>query len=429
MEDVRMKKTKIFFPVAIFICVFSSMALANGLNLNSLGSRALAMGGAFVGLADDFSAIYWNPAGIVQFKRKYFGFYATDIIPSGTYERTEVPAFKADTESKQYLSGLAAYYYPVSENVVAGVGVYVPSGLGAKWSGADFAPLAGDASYLWESKIGLITFAPALAVKINDMISVGAALNINYGTFDIKMHAGLAPNPAPPPDSLDLGQYEESMTGWGYGATIGVLVKPMEKLSLGATFRTESTVKFKGEAQISNLSFLGIKDKTNLKREVSWPMWIAAGAAFTPEENLTLTADLQWTQWSKIDEIETNYIEIYWQIMMQQSGDDKMPMHWKNTLQIRFGAEYRINTFALRAGYYIDPSPSPDSTMNVLLPSYDFKVITAGFGYALDGLQLDFSLEYLMGKERSVGTDNEFNMPGKYNQKIIVPNISISYKF
>jgi long-chain fatty acid transport protein len=107
----------------------------------------------------------------------------------------------------------------------------------------------------------------------------------------------------------------------------------------------------------------------------------------------------------------------------------KMPMHWKDTLQIRFGAEYRMNTFALRAGYYIDPSPSPDSTMNVLVPSYDFNVITAGFGYALNGLQLDFSLEYLMGKERSVGTDNEFNMPGKYNQKIIVPNISISYKF
>ena len=92
-----MKKTKMFFAAAIFICLFSSMALANGLNLNSLGSRALAMGGAFVGLADDFSAIYWNPAGIIQFKRKYFGFYATDIIPSGTYERTEVPAFEADT--------------------------------------------------------------------------------------------------------------------------------------------------------------------------------------------------------------------------------------------------------------------------------------------------------------------------------------------
>lgn len=226
-----MKKTKMFFATAIFICLFSSMALANGLNLNSLGSRALAMGGAFVGLADDFSAIYWNPAGIIQFKRKYFGFYATDIIPSGTYERTEVPAFKADTESKQYLSGLVAYYYPVSDDVVAGLGVYIPSGLGAKWNGADFAPVSSDTSYLWESKIGLITFAPALAVKINDMISVGAALNINYGTFDIKMHAGLAPNPSPPPDSLDLGQYEESMTGWGYGATIGVLVKPMEKLS------------------------------------------------------------------------------------------------------------------------------------------------------------------------------------------------------
>src|ERR1019366_2732722 len=30
----------------------------------SVGSRALGMGGAFVGVADDASATYWNPAGL-----------------------------------------------------------------------------------------------------------------------------------------------------------------------------------------------------------------------------------------------------------------------------------------------------------------------------------------------------------------------------
>jgi len=33
------------------------------------GTRALAMGGAYVGVANDYSAIYWNPAGLGQIKK------------------------------------------------------------------------------------------------------------------------------------------------------------------------------------------------------------------------------------------------------------------------------------------------------------------------------------------------------------------------
>ena len=29
-----------------------------------VGSRAMGMGGAYVGIADDYSALYWNPAGL-----------------------------------------------------------------------------------------------------------------------------------------------------------------------------------------------------------------------------------------------------------------------------------------------------------------------------------------------------------------------------
>ena len=132
--------------------------------------------------------------------------------------------------------------------------------------------------------------------------------------------------------------------------------------------------------------------------------------------------------------------------VLKGSGDDERPMHWKDAFQIRFGAEYRIKNFALRGGYYKDPSPAPDTTMNVLLHNYDFNVLTFGFVYVLNGLQLDFGVEYLMGKERSVPYDvvstiippyfeiqladeYESAMPGAYTMKIIVPTLSVSYRF
>jgi long-chain fatty acid transport protein len=449
------KKGKIFVLVFLCVCFLSSLAGANGLNLNSLGTKALAMGGAFVGLADDFSTIYWNPAGMTIFSKKNFGFYLTDIIPSNSYQLTaDVPGVgsftlvNADSASRHYLSGLAAYYHPINEKFVAGFGIYIPSGLGAKWDGADFASASGGNPGLeWRSKIGLITFSPALAYKVNEKLSVGGSLNINYGKFDLATYAGETETPP----IVDLGQYEESLSGWGIGLTLSALFKPMDKLSVGATFRTASTVKFTGDATISGMTDLGtalgtpLNVSSNVERDVTWPMWLAAGVAFKPMERLTLTGDLQWTQWSKIDTIESVYTDAFWDAMMTASGEDSRLMNWSNTLQIRLGAEYRLKNYAFRCGYYYDPSPAPDTTMNVLVPSYDFNVITLGFGYNLNGLQLDFGLEYLIGKERNVPFNvvplvpplfdiqmppgYETAMPGTYDLNIFVPTISVSYRF
>ena len=42
----------------------------NGSDLGlGVGARSISMGGAFTGLADDASALYWNPAGITQLER------------------------------------------------------------------------------------------------------------------------------------------------------------------------------------------------------------------------------------------------------------------------------------------------------------------------------------------------------------------------
>lgn len=44
--------------------VLLSPSLAAGQEVEAVGTRALGMGGAFVGVADDATAIYWNPGGL-----------------------------------------------------------------------------------------------------------------------------------------------------------------------------------------------------------------------------------------------------------------------------------------------------------------------------------------------------------------------------
>ena len=56
------------------LCVWADGAVAQEEraidNFAGVGVRAMGMGGAFVGVADDFTAMYWNPAGLAQMQRR-----------------------------------------------------------------------------------------------------------------------------------------------------------------------------------------------------------------------------------------------------------------------------------------------------------------------------------------------------------------------
>jgi long-chain fatty acid transport protein len=459
-----MKKTRVLISVITFLVFLSSMSFANGLNLNGIGPRAVAMGGAFVGLADDFSAVFWNPAGLAHIKQKYIAFYGFDIIPSMDYTlETPIPGVGADAKSvtNHYLGGLAGYYQPVSDNLVLGLAVYSPSGLGIEWDGADLAALSGppgspNPTIEWMSKIFVITVSPTLAYQVSEQVMLGFALNINYGSFEMARYAGyeMVPNPYYPvlsPDpylTFDLEQQRIELSGWGFGATFGVLVKPSDMFSLGLTVRTPSKIGFSGDVEISNISVLepvvgtSIPSTSGAEADVTWPLWVAGGIAFKPMPEFTLTFDVQWTQWSKLDEVKLTLADQVWGLILDED-DAKLAFRWEDKMQIRFGAEYWISPkFALRAGYYIDPGPAPDETRNILLPVTDFNSISGGFGYNVNGVVIDFAVEYLIGKEKTVpfgktldvalGGDPDYQdaMPGVYHVKnILAIEASIGYKW
>ncbi|MBC8382238.1 MAG: outer membrane protein transport protein, partial [Candidatus Cloacimonetes bacterium] len=359
----------VLFLVAIFAV---SSLFANGLSLNSIGPRALGMGGAMVGLADDPTAIYWNPAGLAGQNSSLYAF-GTDIIPFGTYKFATY-GIDAKTKTNNYASPNLFANYSMG-NLALGLGVFVPAGLGAEYNGDDLIPISGG-SLEWMSKIAVIDIAPTIAYKINDMFSLGVTGNIFYGMFDMK-------RPSTYTDTLGVThgfQYSESSTGTGFGVSGGLLCKLSEMIQFGVSARTEIKVTMSGEAENALMVAQGGPATSDFDRDVAWPLWAAFGVAVKPMPNLTITADAQYSQWAKSEEqFKTEFKDATWAYITGLSGDDTFVLDWKDCIQYRFGLEYMMNEkMALRAGYYYDPAPAPDETLNILFPSSTNNVVTAG---------------------------------------------------
>ncbi|MFC2142627.1 OmpP1/FadL family transporter [Acidobacteriota bacterium] len=435
--------------------------VANGPKLNSIGAKAMSMGGAYVGLADDFSAIFWNPAGLTNLSGQSFSFFGAAAFPSGTYEldvysphQGSFNLVDAKTRSGQLnFSGLISYFRSINDRIVVGVGVYSPANNRTQWEGSDFINFSphATASNKWMSRISLIRIAPGVSYKVNDKLSIGAAFEINHGVFDIAMHSGryLAPIPEPPYfEDIDLGQYELNKSGWGLGLTVGVLFRACDFLSIGAVFRSPSSMKLKGKATVTGVPRLGdvlhldLMQTDEARTEMTWPMWLATGISITPIKNLTLTADFQWIRWSTVQSINIDYSDNFWQYLMDRKYKSEITMNWENVLQIRTGAEWKIGDLSLRGGFYIDPSPVPESTLDIFFPGFNSKVITLGMGFKTKNLHVDFGVEYSFREKRSVepqiqlvwpphefDSGWQFPLPGTYSMTTFTPSFSLRYAF
>ena len=419
--------------------VLTTGLFANGLNLNGFGARATAMGGAYVSLANDVTAVFWNPAGLTQLKKGTFGLAGDLLMPKSTFG---FGPFSMKTNSKKYPAGLLGYFQPIGNNIVVGVGAYTLSGLGAEWDnpGLEAAMLGaalpgGYASnppleaYKWRSFIGSVTLAPSIAFKLGEYVSLGASFNINYGFFKTDQWAEYNVIAVGPPTILfNLGQASMDVKGWGYGATVGLMVKPSDMISFGVTYRLQSKLKLKGTASIENLPLINpaFPDTSDAELDAISPMWLAGGVSLKPMDNLTVAFDLQWTNWKKLDVLTVRLLNTIWNNNLKLT-ENVLDLHWSDKIQVRAGVEYVMGNFALRGGYYYDPAPAPDATLNILVPSFNYNSIAGGFGYKMGGLSLDFTLEYLMGKDRTVAPGGA--MPGNYAMNILVPVVGLSYSF
>ncbi len=419
-----MKKIRTTLITFLVIFAVGSSALANGLSLNSIGARALGMGGAFVGLANDGSAIYWNPAGLAGQESSVMGYF-TGVMPLASY-KMDAAGIDAKAESKLYpTGGLFANYN--TGKWAFGLGVFVPAGLGVEWCAEDiYGPGTSEIELM--SEIGAISISPAVAYQITEQFSVGVTVNIYYAMFDMKQPVNGGP--------LGMHQFSESSTGTGFGFTVGLKYDFSEKFSAGATFRSSTSVSMSGDATntlfplIPNMppAMVPGPETSSFSRDVTWPMWIAGGLAYKPSSCWTITLDAQYSQWSELDKLVATYDDPYWKVAMD--GEEEFDLKWEDAVMIRAGAEYMVSKVsAIRLGYYYDPAPAPDETLNILFPSSTNHAITAGYGYNGEKIFVDFGIEYLFGAERDIPMDPAYAMPGVHKMDVFAFGIGIGYKF
>ena len=94
---------------------------------------------------------------------------------------------------------------------------------------------------------------------------------------------------------------------------------------------------------------------------------------------------------------------------MLQTDKIEHPRYWKDTIQVRLGAEWKVtDILTLRCGYFYDPSPIPDDTFDTVWPDADKKTYSIGVGLNFGKWQVDGVIQYTVTEtDRAIGGESE----------------------
>ncbi len=430
------------------------------------------MGNAFIGLADDYSAIHWNPAGITQIEGTEVTGSLHDLMELSSREgriRLEgaddysipvvTPIEATSTVNHHAAPGLFLFtdlplLGPLADKI--GVAAYTLSDYGVEWSGEDlfddlidvyetlpedptgYRRVIGDPPD-FESRIKGYIVSVAAAKELAPGVSIGVTGHALYSHFFLKDGGWLEDSYADTGSragGADLYGVtrEVDATGWAYGATAGILYRVNDQISLGVAARSPITVPHEGTAKLESTYDDPALGSAKEEFDLTYPLWVGGGFAYRDFlfDGMTLTADAQWTQWSEVEGIPHAIVNVGDLAEMDLPEDiTTTALDWDDTIEIAVGVDYRMSrSLSLRFGYRNEPEIAPDKNYDFVLPQVTKSVIGFGIGYRSDVWTLDLSVEYQMGEERQMDEPvTADNMWGKHLSDTIVPCLSFTYGF
>lgn len=399
---------KIFGSILVFGLMTGGL-FAGGWNNTLMGSRALAIGAAFSAIADNPSAIHYNPAGLALQQNRLNltigGFYVRPthefVLPSGStaYSRNNVafPQF--------FLS------YQVSERVTLGLGAYIPfAGGGVDWH-------EDELGFPFKSALGIMSVTPSFSYRITDKFSMGVNVFFYRGILDVNTENG------------PYGPMTSEESGSALSAGIGFMYRPSDRLNLGLNIRGPANMALSGKTAIPvTIPELGTVDlKFPSETKFSLPWDLEFGISYRLNDKFLLAANMQYTMWAVLDKVEKTIKNI------PVSGEIKVDekLDFKNILILRAGFEYAVpGGIFLRGGIGIDRSASPNETLSITNIDVDKAVLLGGIGYRFGQMQIDFVYALAKGWEREKNISS-LGMPlqESYNLNTAVLGMDVTFSF
>ncbi len=372
-----------------------------------MGARAVGMGGAFIGLADDWTAIYWNPGGLAKLHQTGLGF-ATEVVRIRTHDSNGLanptaPLTSADiargdaffqlggeptrfngTDSS-FLAPLPSFgFYTSWHGFTFAGGSYTP--LGFAFEVTDASQPGFDVSF--KSRGSIINHNFSVARQVAPWISIGAGVNLvqaHLARFANKTAPGYAFGSSAEGSALDVQ------------GLFGILIEMGSHWRLGGVYRTGQDLAVKGNAFVGDSRLPA--ESSDFVQHVRNPTTYGVGLAFLPTRAMTLCADWQRSEWN------ASRLDIRFDHPGALLQNQDMDLGWSSTNRYRCGVEWRAtDRWSLRGGYFRDPRAVSFETQALTeLIDVDLSYFTAGLSYARERWRASIGSFYAQGREDVAG--------------------------
>jgi len=389
----------------------------NGFQLPDQSARAVGLADAFTAIADDASAVWYNPAGLAfqqapQLSLGMVGVYMPPVDFTSNASNPFLPQATAARSQRQHavIPHLYMAYASPASRLAFGLGVNSPFGLETDWTGTVLA----DASTF--SRIQMVNINPVVAYQISEHFAIAVGLDYSY-VKDIDLNNSI------------LTQHGH---GDGWGGNAGLLYKT-DGFSLGVTYRSQIAVQVNGAVS----SKLG--GSASATTAFKLPDMLNVGIAWHPASAITISIEADWVNWGKYDQVALNYnrpITIPTGLPappLTRVRGIILPKQWHATISPKIGASWHMNDdIQFRLGYSFDPSPVNDRYAGPDLPLEDQHNFSAGFGFRA-GKHFSYDLAYMYTWQKTlqqtapVGADALGN--GRYQGRAHLFGIAANYQF
>lgn len=432
---MHQKGIKLLVVTALAVFALAPNAFAagsGGFRVELPDSEAMGKGTAFVGEANNPSAVYYNPAGLTQLKgTNHLSAGFSVLAPSASYTD-----FSGNETQMPRQNFFIPHLYLVSdfglEKFVFGLGGTSSWGTGTAWADDSFAKYVAT-----ESDVKNLDTYISAAYKANDQWSFAVSIDNDYSVANKSKKL------------IQLGgadgdyNLKADASGWGY--RLATLFKLNERHQFGLMYRSPIQEKYRGKLFLEELNAAGSNYlaifgdssyETNIAVESELPQSAVLGYSYRPDDRWTFNFDAEWMDWSSFTQERLDYTEVLTaaQSAVLNTGNPAS-RDWKNVWSAALGFEYDWNDdLRLRGGYYYHTAPIPEENWEPNIVDSNSHGITTGFGYDLSAnATIDLAYSFLFYEDltvdNAVGNASGANIDGEYEQTMHMGLITFGYKF